>query len=250
MPDVPVSSSHQANILGTGDIMRNLIIASIVLAGGVGYFMLGNESETSPTSDTRAEAVATEVSQQETPSSSTRSTVRGKRAPSLSPPVRLKAEEDGDRDQRRLRREERRQQRFDGFDTNGDGELDEEERSAIRQARMNRRVERNLDFFDSNGDGELDEDETAMRDQARRDIMNDRATQMIGDTDANDDGLISRSEVETGGQRMRRILADFEGVDSDGDEQVSPEELQEAMLSRRAGRDERGRPAVRPNEWE
>jgi Ca2+-binding EF-hand superfamily protein len=226
--------------------MRSYLIAIALIAVlGTGYYLMGGEEESpdSASSDTESPDEVIERPDQESYSANPAPRrMRGSTPP--PPPRRAVSDEDLGGDElveRRERREERRRSRLAQFDSNGDGELDEEERARLLQARAARGNARNLEFFDSDGDGELNEDELAMKEQAQRDIIADRATRILGESDADNNGFISQSEVESSAPRMRRLLQNFEEVDSDGDEQVSPEELQEAMLARRERREKRAR---------
>ncbi len=64
--------------------------------------------------------------------------------------------------------------------------------------------------YDKNGDGTLDQDErTAMR--------TDRLHRSVETIDSDGDGKISRDEAASAPRRMGRMLRDFEAVDADGD---------------------------------
>jgi Ca2+-binding EF-hand superfamily protein len=114
-------------------------------------------------------------------------------------------------------RDERRKQRMNELDTDGDGEISEEERAAARAKRDAAMVER----LDTNKDGKVDD---AERDVARK----DRATDMHARLDKNGDGKLSVEEMQTG--RLNR-MAD-PGVDTNGDGDVSVEEIDAMMKNR------------------
>jgi hypothetical protein len=59
---------------------------------------------------------------------------------------------------------ERRERMLERFDTDGDGQLSEDERAEARASMR----ERMLDRFDANGNGELDDDERAVARQEMR----------------------------------------------------------------------------------
>jgi EF hand len=112
-------------------------------------------------------------------------------------------------------REERRKQRMSELDTDGDGEISEDERAAARAKREAEMLER----LDKNKDGKVDD---AERDAARK----DRATEMHARLDKNGDGKLSVDEMQTG--RISRMGVDV-AVDTNGDGDVSVEEL-DAMM--------------------
>ena len=83
--------------------------------------------------------------------------------------------------------------------------------------------------YDKNGDGSLDNDErTAMR--------KDRLARSVETIDSDGDGKISRDEADSAPRRIGRMLRDFEAVDTDGDGYVSTDELEKAMSQRRGRR--------------
>lgn len=110
--------------------------------------------------------------------------------------------------------EEMRAQMLARFDLDGDGELNEEERQAMREAmRAEREAQRErwlLERYDKNGDGVLSDDERAQAD-AERDEMRRRM-----------------EELEA--QRQARLLAEF---DADGDGVLSPDEQRTARQAQR-----------------
>jgi hypothetical protein len=103
----------------------------------------------------------------------------------------------GNREERRARFAERRAKLLAEHDANGDGELDEAERSAMRQARLAGRIER----IDSDGDG-----------------------------------AVSRAEAEAAPRRHRRMLRDFDTLDANGDGSITTDELAAGMKQRRERR--------------
>jgi hypothetical protein len=118
-------------------------------------------------------------------------------------------------------REERRKQRMSELDTDGDGEISEEERAAARAKREAEMLAR----LDKNKDGKVDD---AERDAARK----DRATEMHARLDKNGDGKLSVEEMQTG--RISRMGADV-GIDTNGDGDVSVDEI-DAMMKNRPAR--------------
>jgi len=115
----------------------------------------------------------------------------------------------GQRGRGRKTPEERRAERLKQFDTNGNGQLDRDERQAMRQANLDRRMKR----MDTDGDGR-----------------------------------ISRQEASAG-RIGQRLLADFDRADSDRDSYISRVELERAAdqlrAQRRAERQQNGG-AARP----
>lgn len=70
------------------------------------------------------------------------------------------------REAREAQMKERRAEMIAKFDTDGDGELNEEERKAAREAAQAAMKERLLKRFDEDGDGQLNADEQAKADKA------------------------------------------------------------------------------------
>ncbi|WP_017932162.1 EF-hand domain-containing protein [Robiginitomaculum antarcticum] len=131
--------------------------------------------------------------------------------------------------------------RFDENDINGDGMLDEAERTAARKAPHDKRREKMFDRkarmmakVDTNGDGTISDAERetaraamkakraerkAMRQEARADhpARADRPARV--NPDANDDGFISRDEY------MARVTARFDRSDKNGDGVLAADEM-------------------------
>lgn len=84
----------------------------------------------------------------------------------------------------------RRQKMLEKFDTDKDGSLDENERSAMRQARESRFQEK-LAKYDANKDGKLDDAERAV---AREEHAKARFEKL----DTNNDGMLSIDEFKAG----------------------------------------------------
>lgn len=83
------------------------------------------------------------------------------------------------------------------FDKNGDGQLDESEKQALRAEKQARRAER-LAKYDANKDGTLDD---AERQQARA----DRAAERFQALDTDGNGSLSLAEFQAGmGEGKRR----------------------------------------------
>ena len=87
--------------------------------------------------------------------------------------------------------------------------------------------------YDTDGDGQLNDDERAV-------MRHERIQKQMTRIDANADGKISRQEAEAapfGG----RLLGDFDGADANQDSFISPDELEAAMSERESRRMERWR---------
>lgn len=114
---------------------------------------------------------------------------------------------------------------FSNADSNRDGTVTREEIEAFMDVGPERRVGL-LAFFDekdTNGDGIIDEGELAVVEPAFA----------FDGTDSNEDGLVSRDEivayVNEDGRSYRKGLGDFFVlIDTDGNDEVSPEEIQAA----------------------
>jgi len=233
-------------------VMRNaLIVLTIGAVALAAYLMTRDAAEPNQRESPSAAAEPSDP----TPPTPASSRYDRRAPPTLQPQAKVPTfRRLGARDQSRAGdgngpRGERRRQRRELFDTNGDGQLDEAERAAMREGRSARRRARTLESFDDDADGALNEDEQAMLDTARKDMTADRAARMLRNADADEDGKISRDEAEASGRRMSRVLRDFDAVDSDGDALISDAELQKAIAERRERRERRGReqPAATPN---
>jgi len=210
--------------------MRNAIIAAAVVGAAIaGYVLTRGEAETPQAPPTGDQAEPTRAEQPAGFESRTRPALPEAMSPQTPNFRRLGS--DGDSNERGNRRGEHLAE----FDTDGDGQIDQAERAAMRKARVERRGARTLETFDSDGDGTLDEDEIKMREWARNDRMAETTARMISEAD----GVLSREEAGAGGRRMQRVLRNFDEVDADGDGLISAQEMQTAMAQQR-GRRERG----------
>lgn len=124
--------------------------------------------------------------------------------------------------------DDRKSKRMAQFDADGDGQLSQAERDALKADRDARRAERDAERaartakFDKDGDGKLGDDERqAMRDE--------RLDEMMSELDANGDGKLSPEEMEASG-RMQGMFAP--NADTDGDGALSREEIDAAMRQR------------------
>jgi Ca2+-binding EF-hand superfamily protein len=131
---------------------------------------------------------------------------------------------------REERRERARQMRAEWearMDTNGDGEVDRDERlDAMLDSPMGQRI---LDRFDANGDGQLDAAEReAMRAQQEREAA-ERQRRMVEQYDTDGDGQLSRDErraareeqQQARQEQMREMTLEF---DFDGDGELDADE--------------------------
>lgn len=108
------------------------------------------------------------------------------------------------------------------YDSNADGELDREERMAIRRDKH----EDMLTRYDANRDGELDRNERLV-------MQRERMNEMFQKHDSNRDSLLSAAEVEASCSRLTRH---FEAIDSDRNGQITRAEIQAHHESRAAHR--------------
>jgi hypothetical protein len=130
----------------------------------------------------------------------------------------------------------RLRQMMERYDTDGDGELSESEREAMRSAfreRMAAARERYmLHRYDANKDGELDEAETAAMEKARaerRARMADARQKFIAEHDTDGDGELSEAERSAMVAKLRaRVRARWREMtrpwDADDDGQLSEQE--------------------------
>lgn len=118
-------------------------------------------------------------------------------------------------------------------DTGGEAPPAPGRRAGQRSEAMRQRLEEARKRFDADGDGQLDEDERAA-------MRHERLQRRIERIDSNADGKISREEADAtpaGG----RMLRDFDSADANQDSFVSPEELEAVMSERESRRMERWR---------
>ena len=113
------------------------------------------------------------------------------------------------------------------FDVNEDGQIDEEERQAIRDARKAAREQRRAEI-DTDGDGEISEEEReAARDEIRANISERRANKFA--EIAGEDGLLSLEELSQvrylSKASENRIASLFARLDTDGSGDISLEEF-------------------------
>ena len=130
------------------------------------------------------------------------------------------------------------------FDTDGDGEISEEEREAIREAfqaqRRERMLERMTERFDADGDGELNDEErlAAEAELEARDI--ERRARMVERFDTDGDGQLSDAENQAAREQFTRGRGGAGGgnqwrdavqrYDQDGDGELNLDESYEAYL--------------------
>jgi len=107
-----------------------------------------------------------------------------------------------------------------------DDETDEQRME--RREEMRQRFAEQRAKHDKDGDGQLNaEERTAMR--------NEMMSMRLKSIDANGDGNISREEARAEPGR-RKLLRDFDAADANKDEVVTPEELEAHIAERRANR--------------
>jgi hypothetical protein len=82
-----------------------------------------------------------------------------------------------------------------------------------------------MERFDQNGDGQLDDAE-------RTAMMQERAGRMIERHDTDRDGALSRTELEAIQGRGRRFLGPDSGADANGDGTITAAELAAGMSAR------------------
>jgi Ca2+-binding EF-hand superfamily protein len=105
---------------------------------------------------------------------------------------------------------------FDEIDTNGDGQLSQEELEAHRLARFT--------AADTNKDGKLDAAEVAAAELARFTAEQEKRTaRIIENRDADGDGTISAEEMGEGPMERH-----FARIDADNDGSISKAEAEEA----------------------
>jgi hypothetical protein len=122
------------------------------------------------------------------------------------------------------------------FDSNGDGELSEEERAAARADWDARSADfRNLMVrrYDTDGDGELSREERAAAREEGREIRREIRDRVLPQYDADGDGELNDAEREAARpafeaefQRLRALSV----LDSDGSRAVEPVELAQAII--------------------
>lgn len=115
------------------------------------------------------------------------------------------------------RREERRNEYMAKVDTDGNGEISDAEREAARQQRI---AERNKEM-DTDGDGQVSKEE-------RRAAREERTQELRDRIDADGDGKVTPTELTQ--SAFGRL--DLTNVDTDGNGDISNEELQSALRAR------------------
>lgn len=125
------------------------------------------------------------------------------------------------------------------FDLNDDGQIDEEERQAAREARRAAQAERrttHIAEFDTDGDGELSDEERESAREARRAALEAKREENFAEI-AGDDGCLDADEFAAlpplEGRDPERVAAIFDRLDSDDDECVDLEEFTARLRHRR-----------------
>ena len=117
---------------------------------------------------------------------------------------------------------------FETLDVDGSGEITAEDLAALADNRF--------DGFDTNGDGSVSQDEFVAAHVARAE---ERAAEMFARLDADGDGALSRDVLESRRGGERRGARMIERFDTDGSGGVSAEEFEEARAHMRERRGER-----------
>ena len=125
------------------------------------------------------------------------------------------------------------------YDLNGDGQIDEEERQAAKEARRAAREEARAERIaevDTDGDGELSEEEKEAAKQARRDALEERRAEKFAEI-AGEDGCLDADEFAAlpplEGKDAERVAAIFDRLDADDDECVTLEEFTARLRNHR-----------------
>jgi Ca2+-binding EF-hand superfamily protein len=128
------------------------------------------------------------------------------------------------------------------FDTNEDGQIDEEERQAVRDLRAKMREERR-NSIDTDGDGQIGPEEIeAAREELRSKIEERRLTKF--NEIAGEDDLISKEEYATipGIDRLPDFIFDaiFDRLDRDDSGDISSEEFFQRLRDHNERPDDEG----------
>jgi Ca2+-binding EF-hand superfamily protein len=140
-------------------------------------------------------------------------------------------------EERTAARDKRHKQRLEEFDADGDGEISQAEKSAAHKTRTRRYLEN----FDEDGDGNLSEAEMRAARGTRREHRIEKF-----DTDA--DGKLSEEERRAAQEKhSNRKTRGLERFDADGDGKLTGEEKEREEAARKERRERRGRgPGERP----
>ena len=117
------------------------------------------------------------------------------------------------------------------FDTDGDGQLSDDERAAMKASMQAEREQRRQDMiakFDKDGDGQLSDDEKLA-------MKTERAQGMVTHLDSDGDGKVSQAELDAAGGGRHGPPIDFAAADTDHDGALSAAELAAAMPDRHRG---------------
>ena len=141
------------------------------------------------------------------------------------------------RAERRAKRALRRQQRL-AYDTDGDGQLNKDERRQRRIDKLHEFQQKELELFDD-GDGVLSDEELAVRDAARIEKAERKAQDLVELADTDGDGVVSEMELNHDDRKTRKLSRKFDRFDADGDGKVTQDEIVERSMRKYRRKDRR-----------
>ncbi len=137
-----------------------------------------------------------------------------------------------------------RAERMARMDLDGDGEVSDEERRAARREwfKNSRRGRQIASRYDIDGDGELSDSEMAVMEEARRAREQERLDRRIAEFDLDGDGELDDIEESLARDAERAQRQEFmdqltQRFDSDGDGRLSGDERQDAFSQFRSARE-------------